>query len=129
MDSESNNAPHLGAASKRLAEHAWVICENRIELLLVELQEERDRVLRAFWLSLAMGLSGLLAGVSLSIAIAVACWNWSPVGAMVIVAAIYTGITFFLYAQLTRLRANWRTLPATLDELRKDRECLSKHLN
>lgn len=129
MDSDANNAPHLGAASKRLAEQALVICENRFELLLVELQEERDRMLRVFWLSLGVGISALLAGVAISIAVAVACWSWSPVGAMVIVAGIYTGLAFFLYAQLAGLRRDWRTLPATLDELKKDRECLTKHLS
>lgn len=129
MDSDADNTPHLGTASKRLAEQALVICENRLELALVELQEERDRLMRALWLSLAAGISALLAAVAVSIAIAVACWNWSPVGAMVIVAGLYGSVACFSYAQLARLRRDWRTLPATLEQLRKDRECLREHLN
>jgi uncharacterized membrane protein YqjE len=129
MEPHANSAPHLGTASKRLAQQALVICENRVELLLVELQEEREKIIRAFWLSLAVAVSSLLAGVAASIAIAVACWPWSPLGAMLILTAIYVGLALIFSGQLTRLRRDWRSLPATLDELRKDRECLTKHLN
>lgn len=128
MDSEANSAPHLGVAAKRIAQQALVICENRVELLLVELQEERDRAMRAFWLSLATAVAALLGGVAATIAIALACWSWSPIGAMLILTALYAGLAFFFYEQLKRLRRDWQTFPATLAELRKDRECLDKHL-
>lgn len=119
----------MGTASGRLAERALAICENRVELLLVELQEERDQMLRAFWLGLVVGISGLMAGVAVSVAIAIACWPWSPLGAMLILTALYASLAFIFNAKLARLRRDWTTLPATLDELKKDRECLARHLS
>jgi uncharacterized membrane protein YqjE len=130
MESSANNSPHpFTRASKRLAQQTLVICENRLELLLVELQEERDRILQAFWLSLAVAVFGVLTGIALSVVVAVACWDWSPIGALLILSAIYAAIAAGLYLQLGRVRRDWQTLPATFDELRKDRECLEKSLN
>jgi uncharacterized membrane protein YqjE len=106
-----------------------VICENRVELLLVEVLEERERMLRAFWLSLGTAVLALLAGVALTMAFVVACWEWSPLGALVILAAVYGGGAGLLYRQLSRLRRDWETLPETISELRKDREWLEKSLN
>ncbi len=129
MDDQPNNAPHLAEASKRLAHQALVICENRVELLLVEFQEEREQIFRAFWLGLAAAVFAFLAGVVVSIAIAIALWAWSPVGVLLILAAAYAGLALIFGRKLLRLRRDWRTLPATMDELRKDRECLEKNLN
>jgi uncharacterized membrane protein YqjE len=129
MDAPPDNPPHLADASKRIAQQTLVIFENRMELLLLEIQEERERIMRAFWLSLGAAVFALLAGVALSIAIAVACWPWHPVAVLLILAALYAGIAGFLARQLAMLRRDWQSLPATLEELRKDRECLEKGLN
>jgi uncharacterized membrane protein YqjE len=129
MDASTDNPPHLVDSSKRVAQQAFVIFENRMELLVLELQEERNRILRAFWLSLAVAVFAFLTGVALSIAIAVACWHWSPLGAMLILAALYASIAGLLFQQLAQLRRDWQSFPATLDELRKDCECLEKGLN
>jgi uncharacterized membrane protein YqjE len=116
-------------ASKRLAQQALVVCENRIQLFLLEAQEEREHIFRAFWLSMAMAVFVLLAGVALTLLIAVVCWPWSRVAALAILVAVYGGIAGFLYAQLARLRRDWQSFSATFIELRKDRECLEKNLN
>ncbi len=129
MDSSAPSGPHLAEASKRLAHQALIICENRIELLLVEIQEERERILHAFWLSLALAVFALLTGTVITLLITVACWNWSPVAALSILAVLYAGTTAFLTVQLNRLRRDWETLPDTFNELRKDRECLEKKLH
>ena len=77
MESAANGSCHsLADASKRLTHQALGICENRLELLLLELQEERDRFLCAVWLGLAVAGFSLLAGIVLSAAVAVACWHW-----------------------------------------------------
>ena len=129
METPSDTAPHLADASRRLAQRALVICENRIELLMLEVQEERERFLRAVLLALGAAAFGLLAGVGLTAIIAVAFWQQSPVAALIIVTVIYAGTAVSLYARLSRLKRDWQTLPTTLDQLRKDRECLVKNLN
>jgi uncharacterized membrane protein YqjE len=129
METPSDTVPHLADASKRLAQRAFVICENRIELLMVEIQEERERFLRAVLLALGAAIFGLLAGVGLTAVIAVALWQQSPIAALLILTALYTATAAFLYTRLARLQRDWQTLPITLDQLRKDRECLEKKLN
>jgi uncharacterized membrane protein YqjE len=129
MDLIENNAPHLADASKRLAQRAMVICENRIELLLLELEEQGERLMRLLWLGAALLVGTVLTGVALTLFVAVACWNWSPLAALGILTLVYAGATALIAGQLARLRRDWRVFPDTLDQLRKDRECLDKHLN
>lgn len=129
METPLDSIPHLADASKQVAQRALIICENRLELLMVEIQEERERVLRAIWLALGAATFGLLAGVALTAVIAVAFWQRSPVIALLILTVFYAIAAVFLYARLARLQRDWQTLPGTLDQLRKDRECLEKNLN
>ncbi len=129
MESRVETESHLADASKRLAQQALVVCENRIQLFLLEAQEEREQVFRLFWLSMAMAVFVLLAGVALTLLIVAACWQWSPVAALSILVVVYGGIAVFFYAQLARLRRDWQSFSATFNELRKDHECLEKNLD
>jgi uncharacterized membrane protein YqjE len=117
---------HIGDATKRIAQRVFVIVENRLQLLMVEAQEERERVLLAILLALCAAAFGLLAGVALTVVIAVALWEHSPIIALLVLTLIYTGAAVFFYARLARLQRNWQTLPETLEQLKKDRECLEK---
>jgi len=129
METPSDTLPHLADASRRLAQRALVICENRVELLMVEVQEERERFFRTILLALGAAIFGLLAGVGLTAIIAVAFWQQSPVAALLILTALYTVVATVIYERLIRLQRDWQTLPSTLEQLRKDRKCLENHLN
>jgi uncharacterized membrane protein YqjE len=104
------------------------IGENRLELLAVEVQEEHQRRLHAFLLALGVAAFGLLAGLTLTAAIVVLLWPWSSVAVLLILTALYAAAGICLYRRLTGLLRNWQMLSATLDQLRKDRECLEKIL-
>jgi uncharacterized membrane protein YqjE len=56
----------LGGTSRRLAGRVLAIFENRLELLTLEVQEERDRLICALLLALGLATFGLLAGMALS---------------------------------------------------------------
>ena len=129
METQTEIKPQLADASKRLAQRALVICENRLELLMVEVQEERERILRAIWLVLGAAAFCLLAGIALTVVIVVALWQQSLIAALLILTALYTIAAVCFYGRLTRLQRDWQTLPTTLDQLRKDRECLEENLN
>ena len=129
METPSETELHLSGAAKRIAQRVFVIVENRLELLMVEAQEERERILLAIWLALGAAAFGLLAGIALTIVIAVVLWERSPVIALLVLAALYLIAAACFYTQLLRLRRNWQTLPGTLDQLKKDRECLEKTFN
>ncbi len=118
----------LATTSKKFVRRLATIGENRLELLAVEVQEERERLLHAFLLALGVAAFGLLAGIALTAAIAVLLWAWSPVAVLLILTGIYAGAGFFLYQRLTGLLRNWQTLSASLDQLRKDRACLENLL-
>jgi uncharacterized membrane protein YqjE len=79
-------------------------------------------------LALGVAVFGLLAGIALTIVIIVLLWNISPIAALLALASLYALAAGYLYRQLTLLRRVWRTIPATLDQLRKDRECFEKCL-
>ena len=111
-----------------MARRLVVIGENRLHLLLLELQEEREHVLPALCLAMAVAVFGLLAGVVLTMIVVVVFWNDSPAVALLVLGAVYLIAALFFFARLRRLQKNWQTLPVTLEQLRKNRECLEKQL-
>ena len=128
MEESITSVRQLAASSKHLARRLATIGENRLELLAVEIQEEREQILRTFLLALGVAAFGLLAGVTLTAAIAVLLWTYSPVTVLLILTGIYGATGIYLHRRLTGLLRDWQTFSATLDQLRKDRECLEKIL-
>jgi uncharacterized membrane protein YqjE len=128
MEPGTANRGQLVELSKRLARRLLAIGENRFELLMVEVQEERERLLHAIGLALGVAAFGLLAGMALTGAIVVLLWEISRVVALLVLTGLYGAAAVCLYRRLTRLLRDWQNLPATFDQLRKDRACLEKHL-
>ena len=112
--------------SRRLGLRVLTIAENRLELLLVEVQEERERLLHALLLALGAMAFGLLAGLTLTAAIVVLFWAYSPAGTLIALTCLYGASGLYLYRRLTGLLGDWQSLSASLDQLRKDRACLEK---
>jgi len=128
MEIEPGNFGQLASVSKRVIRRVLTVGENRLELLLVELQEERERLLLALLMALGIAAFGLLAGISFTLIIVIAFMDHSPLIAMAVLTLVYIGMAIFLFARLARLKREWQTLPASMDQLRKDRECLEHTL-
>jgi uncharacterized membrane protein YqjE len=128
MEESTVSFRQLAATSKTFARRLLTIGENRLELLAVEMQEGREHFLRALLLALGAAAFGLLAGFTLTAAIAVLLWSWSPVAVLLILSGLYGAAAVFLYRRLTALLRDWKNLPATLEQLRKDCACLEKNL-
>jgi len=126
MEESTVSLGQLGTTSKTFARRLMTIGENRLELLTVEVQEERERLLHAFMLALGVAAFGLLAGLTLTAAIAVLLWAWSPLAVLLILTGLYAAAGIYLYRRLIGVMRNWQTLSASLDQLRKDRACLEK---
>jgi len=124
MEPAIDNFGQFGASSKHFARRLLTIGENRLELLMVEVQEERERLLHAIMLALGVAVFGLLTGVALTIAIVVLLWHRSPVAVLLVLTSFYAAIALYLYRRFTVLQRAWKTLPASLDQFRKDRACL-----
>ena len=128
MENATTSLGQLAATSKTFTRRLLTIGENRLELLAVEVQEERERLLHAVLLALGVAAFGLLATLTLTATIVVLLWACAPVTVLVSLTVLYGGTGFYLYRRLTRLLRDWQTMAASLDQLRKDRACLEKIL-
>jgi len=129
MEESAVSMSQLAASSKHFARRLLTIGENRLELLTVEVQEERVRLLHAIVLALGAATLGLLAGIALTGMVVVLFWSYSPVSVLLALSLLYGVAAGLLYRRLTVLLRDWQNLPATLDQLRKDRACLEKILS
>jgi uncharacterized membrane protein YqjE len=115
----------LGATSRHFGRLLLTIGENRIELLAVEMEEQRVRLLQVFLLALAAAVLGLLAGTTLTAALVVLLWPHSHMAALLTLTVLYGTGGVILCRRVMGLR-HQPPLAATFDQLRKDRACLEK---
>jgi uncharacterized membrane protein YqjE len=128
METTTASPEPIASTSRRLARRLLAVGENRLELLLVEVQEERERLLHAFLLGLGIATLSLLAALTLTAAIVIGLWTGSPVAVLLVLAIVYAGAGVWLGRRLTGRLRDWQTLSASLDQLRKDRACLETTL-
>lgn len=122
----SPSPKELGTAFRSVAERLMTIGENRLELLTVEVQEERERLLHAFLYALAVVGCAMLAGMTVTAAVVIAFWAWSPLAVLLILSVLYGAAGAVFLHRLTGVLQDWQAFPGSLDQLRKDRECLAK---
>jgi uncharacterized membrane protein YqjE len=126
MEQPTVNLADLAATSKRFAGRLITTGENRLELLMVEVQEERERLLRAMLLALGVAVLGLLGAMTFTAVIVILFWKFAPVAVLVMLTVLYGASAIYLYRRLNVLLRDWKSFPATIDQLRKDRACLEK---
>lgn len=101
------------------------LAQTRLELLLVEMQEERIRVVDALLL-LAIGMvCAAMALVLLTFAVVLIFWE-HRVLALVLLTLLYGALATGAFCILRKRLADWNSFAASLNELKKDRECLDK---
>ena len=93
---------------------------------MAEVEEERERLLHAILLAIGTAVFGLLAGMTLTAVIVVWLWAYSPMAVLLTLTGLYGAVGVCLYRRLAGVLRDWQTLSASLDQLRKDRECLEK---
>ena len=128
MEPAPTSLGQLATSARRFGRRLLTIGENRLELMMVEVQEQRERLLHAILLALGVAAFGLLGGVTFTGAVVVLLWNVSHVAALLVLTGLYAAVAVGFYWRLTLFLRDWKNLPATLDQLRKDRECLEKSL-
>ena len=115
---------HLGGSSRRVARRLMVIGEDRLELFLLELAEEREHFIRSLVIALGIFAFGLLAMMALTAAVVIGFRGYSPVPILSAITVLYGTIACALSVLLRRLMAQAEPFSATLDQLRKDRDSL-----
>jgi uncharacterized membrane protein YqjE len=127
MTTESPSQHESHSALRRIASGVLAIAQTRLELLGIELAEEKERLLLIMFLGLAGMLFSLMALITLTALIAVTFWDsyrWQSLAVLTLayaLAAIWCGLKAGL-----SLRDTPPIFPATLAELEKDRVAL-KH--
>jgi uncharacterized membrane protein YqjE len=129
MEASTASPPPVAGMFKRLVRRLLTIGENRLELLAVEVQEERERLLHALLLALGVAAFGLLAGLTLTAAIVFSLWMYSQLAVLLTLTALYGAAGLALCWRLKLLLRNWNTLSASLEQLRKDRAAFEKILS
>jgi uncharacterized membrane protein YqjE len=117
----------LTHAAKRLVWRAMAFGHNRAELIMLELEEEREHAQRMIVLAAIGGALGML-GVILLTALIVVAAAPHYLAALAIMAVVYLGGAMGFLLKVGKINRNWESLPDTRDQLQKDRECLEKRL-
>lgn len=120
--------PDLGNATKSIVRRLIAIFHNRAELLVVEIQEERERAQTMVFLAAGIGILGLLGGMTLTAVIALAA-GVHYLAALVVLTVLYLGGAAFFSIKLVRLSRDWEPFSHTRDQLQKDHECFEKTLS
>ncbi len=128
MDLPPDPDANLVDSTKRVIWRLLAVGHNRAELLMVEIQEERERVRVIIFMAAAMAILGLLAGITITGLIVAAAGKYY-LTALGILSVLYTCGAVFLFLGIAKVRKDWEPLSATRDQLQKDRECFEKTLN
>ncbi|KMQ80791.1 putative transmembrane protein [Candidatus Burkholderia pumila] len=108
---------------RRIISSAFAIFETRLELIGIELQEEKERLIGVLFLGLAAMMLALMALISLTVLIALFFWDtyrWQALGGITLLYALIA-IGCGLRA-CSNLRDEPNMFDDTLAEFRKDRD-------
>ncbi|MGS1002948.1 phage holin family protein [Burkholderia glumae] len=108
---------------RRLLGSVFALLQTRLELVGIELAEEKERLIGVLFLGLAAMMLATMALISLTVLVAIAFWDtyrWQSLAAITAVYAI-GAIGCGIKARLG-LREAPSVFEATLHELEKDRE-------
>jgi uncharacterized membrane protein YqjE len=124
MQEAEDKRPGLFASLKWLLKTVGAIAENRLELLLIEWQEERWRFFEALLLAGVIFILALMTLMVVTVTIVVVCLIEHRLGLVVALGLVYLLATIGCYWRLRRRLKGWAPFAATLAEIKKDKACL-----
>ena len=98
--------------------------ENRVELLLVELHEERINVINLILLTALVVALGWVTVALVALTVAIVLWNEFGVNGLLMMIGVGVAATLVAFWCLRCRLKSWKFLSATLGELKKDRQWL-----
>jgi uncharacterized membrane protein YqjE len=128
MEGSTGPFRQFAQSTKVFALRLLSIGQIRLELLSVELQEERDRLLHTLLLSLTIAVCGLMGALTATATLVVYFWDTSPTGILLALTALYGSLGLFLILVLKHRLRHWHVLEASIEQLRQDRASLEKIL-
>lgn len=116
----------LLAPVTRLLKTLVNLLENRLELFLVELQEERVRLVDVLLLAAMGGLAALMTLILITLTVVVIFWDNHRVLVLVLFTIAYATAAAVAFWTLRSRLNRWRAFTTTLDQIKKDRAWFEK---
>jgi uncharacterized membrane protein YqjE len=126
MEEPEESTPGIFASLGRLLRTVIVIAQNRLELFLVEAQEERWRFFDTLLLAGVVLILALMTLMAATITIVVVCVRAERLDLVVALVLLYLAGTIFSLLRLRTRLKQWIPFSATLAELKKDKACLDE---
>jgi uncharacterized membrane protein YqjE len=125
MESPPDTSPGFVNSVRTLADGVLATLQDRVELVSVELQEEKFRLIQIFiWISAAV-FTGVMAITFASITLVYLLWDSARIAALVGLTLLYGGAAVAIAISFRRYLARQpRPFAATLDEIKVDRSCI-----
>lgn len=124
MDEKETIPPGFLDTLRQAGATILAIVHNRLELLIVELQEHRVRLVEALLLLAAIAVLGFFTLSLAAAAVVILIWTVFGVWGLFMLSGLGLVATVLVSWQLRRRLKNWPLLDGTLAELKKDREWL-----
>jgi len=126
MDDTQHESAGLLARGRRILQTLWDLAQIRIELFLVELQEERIRLFEELLVVAVCGVCAVMTLVLLTFTLVVIFWDEHRILVLALLTLAYaTGAGVSFWVLRNRLR-RWQAFAATLEQIKKDRACFEK---
>ena len=123
----------LASLARRFLQRLLAVGENRLELLFVEMQEERERLLKILFFAIAAAALGLLAGIALTFAIVILLFLWQnsalAVAALFVLGGIYACGALVLCWRVATLGRGQQAWSGSVEQFKKDRAALEQALS
>jgi uncharacterized membrane protein YqjE len=125
METASPGSAGFLGSLRSLADGLLAALQDRVELISIELQEEKLHLIRTFiWISAAV-FSGMMATVFASLTLVYLFWESARIAVLGGLAAFFACAVVAIIITLRRFMARQPGLfSATRQELGKDRECI-----
>jgi uncharacterized membrane protein YqjE len=125
METPSATSPGFVQSIHTLTDGLLATLQDRIELVSVELQEEKQRLIQVFiWISAAI-FTGVMAIAFASITLVYLLWESARLLALGGLTLLYTGALVAIIIGFRRYLARQpRPFAATLSEIKTDRSCI-----
>ncbi|HZZ13022.1 MAG TPA: phage holin family protein [Paraburkholderia sp.] len=127
MTIETNTQRGEHSPLRRIIGSVFAILQTRLELVGIELAEEKDRLLGVLFLGLAAMMLAMMALIALTVLVAIAFWDTYRWQGLAGITAVYA-IAALLCA--LKARSGLRNAPmvfeATIAEFEKDRDTFRK---
>lgn len=127
-EQDEGRAGGLFASVRRLADSTTKLVQHRLELLSLELQEQKVRLVDVLFRLAMMIVLGILALVTGTATIVLLLWEKCPPGiTLLVLTLLYAGLAVVLGLGIRRqLREEPRPFHDSIEQFKKDREWLDK---